>query len=201
MAIAAGVDRACYAKALLSLEDMRVPVFANGGAGADLRGRVARLVGQPPRSSAWPFVALLLTLAPLALAQMPKGYRLWLNEDVTYIVQAEERRAFESLRTDPEREEFIVQFWARRDPTPGTSENEAKEEHYRRIQWANQRCKEPGSDKSGWATEKGRTYIVFGPPDEIEVHPDQNNEQWIYKRINGVGSNVTIEFGARRVRR
>ena len=162
---------------------------------------MARLLGTPPKSSAWPVVALLLSPAPLALAQMPKGYGLWLNEDVTYIVQPEERRAFESLRTDPEREEFIVQFWARRDPTPGTAVNEAKGEHYRRIEWANQRCKEQGSDKPGWATEKGRTYIVFGSPDEIEVHPEQNNEQWFYKKIPGVGANVTIEFGPRRVRR
>ena len=118
----------------------------------------------------------MLTLAPLALAQLPKGYGLWLNEDVPYIVQPEERPAFESLRTDEEREQFI-------------------------IQWANQRCKKPGSNKPGWATEKGRTYIVFGSPDEIEVHPEQNNEQWFYKKIHGVGANVTIEFGPRRVRR
>jgi len=45
------------------------------------------------------------------------------------------------------------------------------------------------------------TYIVYGPPDEMEVHPADNNEQWFYKHIQSVGNNVTIEFGQRRVRR
>lgn len=201
MAIRSGVERGCYAKALLRLEEMRVPALANGWTGTDLRGRVARVLGQPSRTAAWPAVAIvvLAMLAPFAVAQVPKPYSLWLNEDVTYIIQPQERKAFEALRTDPERERFIEQFWERRDPTPTTPyENEAKEEHYRRISWANDRCKEAGSTKPGWATEKGRTYIVFGPPDEIEVHPAENNEKWYYKLIPGVGSNVYFEFGSRR---
>ena len=64
-------------------------------------------------------------------------YIKWLTQDVAYIISNDERKAFKSLQSDPEREHFIEQFWQRRDPTPGTSENEMKEEHYRRIAYVN----------------------------------------------------------------
>ncbi|MFN0104395.1 MAG: GWxTD domain-containing protein [Bryobacteraceae bacterium] len=202
MAIAAGAERAGYAKALLRLEEMRVPALANGGAGSSLRERVARILGYAPSPSPWPAVLILTltaaaSLAPLAFAQQTNPYQKWADQDVTYIIQPEERRAYESLRDNPERERFIEQFWKRRDPTPGTEMNEAKEEHYRRIAYSNERFGEKGSGKSGWQTEKGRTYIVFGPPDEIESHPSVNFEQWFYKTISGVGNNVTFNFGLR----
>jgi len=122
------------------------------------------------------------------------------NEDAVYILQTEERRAFEKLRTDEERNEFIGQFWKRRDPSPSTDLNEAREEHYRRIAYSNERFYDAGSSKPGFLTEKGRTYILFGPADEIESHPMKNYEQWYYKRIPGVGSNVIFEFGTRRAK-
>ena len=65
-------------------------------------------------------------------------YRKWITEDVAYIIQDQERAAFKALQTDDEREQFIKQFWLRRDPTPGTEQNEMKEEHYRRIAYANE---------------------------------------------------------------
>ena len=135
-------------------------------------------------------------------------YRKWLNEDVAYIVTDEERAAFKALQTDDQREEFIQQFWLKRDPTPGTPENEFKEEHYRRIAYANEHF---ASSIPGWKTDRGRIYIQFGPPDEIEDHssggrymrpPEEGGgeiqtvpfQQWRYKYIEGVGNNIVIEF-------
>ena len=99
--------------------------------------------------------------------ELESPYRIWLNQDVAYIITDEERRAFNDLSNDAERESFIEQFWLRRDPTPDTEENEFKEEHYRRIAYANEHF---ASGIPGWKTDRGRTYIVYGPPDEIESH-------------------------------
>jgi GWxTD domain-containing protein len=125
-------------------------------------------------------------------------YRKWLNEDVAYIITGEERAAFERLQADEEREHFIEQFWQRRDPTPGTAANEFKEEHYRRIAFANEHFawKVPG-----WKTDRGRIYITYGPPDDISVgsnYPPPTGtyhyQQWRYRFIEGIGNNVVIEF-------
>jgi GWxTD domain-containing protein len=135
-------------------------------------------------------------------------YRKWLNEDVSYIITDEERQAFRRLQTDDEREQFIEQFWLRRDPTPDTAENEFKEEHYRRIAYANERY---ASGIPGWKADRGRIYITFGPPDEIESHPSGGSyqrpieegggststypfEQWRYRWIEGIGNDIIIEF-------
>jgi len=135
-------------------------------------------------------------------------YKKWLDEDVVYIITDEERKVFKNLSTDEEREQFIEQFWLRRDPTPDTVENEFKEEHYRRIAYANERY---ASGVPGWKTDRGRIYIVYGPPDEIEEHPSGGSysrpmeegggetatypfEQWRYRYLEGIGTNVIIEF-------
>jgi GWxTD domain-containing protein len=135
-------------------------------------------------------------------------YKKWLNEDVAYIITDEERQAFKRLNTDEEREQFIEQFWLRRDPTPDTVENEFKEEHYRRIAYANERF---ASGIPGWKTDRGRIYITFGPPDEIESHPSGGTyerpyeegggttstypfEKWRYRYIEGIGSDINLEF-------
>ena len=140
--------------------------------------------------------------------ELETPYRKWLNEDVTYIITDEERAAFKKLQTDEEREQFIEQFWLRRDPTPDTIENEFKEEHYRRIAYANEHY---ASGIPGWKTDRGRIYITFGPPDEIESHPSGGTyerppeegggttstfpfEQWRYRYIDGIGNDVIIEF-------
>ena len=135
-------------------------------------------------------------------------YKKWLDEDVIYIITDEERRVFKNLSTDEEREQFIEQFWLRRDPTPDTVENEFKEEHYRRIAYANERY---ASGIPGWKSDRGRIYITYGPPDEIEEHPSGGSyerpmeegggetatypfEQWRYRYLEGIGTNVIIEF-------
>ena len=135
-------------------------------------------------------------------------YQKWLNEDVIYIITPEEREAFKQLSNDEERDNFIEAFWQRRDPTPDTEENEYKEEHYRRIAYANEHF---AAGVPGWRTDRGRMYIVFGPADEIESHPSGGTyerpmdegggetstfpfEQWRYRYIEGIGQEVIIEF-------
>ncbi len=142
--------------------------------------------------------------------ELETPYRKWLEEDVLYIITDEEKRAFKNLQTDEEREQFIEQFWLRRDPTPDTMENEYKEEHYRRIAYANERF---ASGIPGWKTDRGRIYITFGPPDEIESRPSGGTyerpweegggttstypfEKWRYRYLEGVGmqTDIVIEF-------
>ncbi len=140
--------------------------------------------------------------------ELETPYKKWLNEDVAYIITDEERKAFKQLNTDEERESFIEQFWLRRDPTPDTEENEFKEEHYRRIAYANEHY---ASGIPGWKTDRGRIYITYGPPDEIESHPSGGSyerpieegggetstypfEKWRYRYIEGIGSDINIEF-------
>ena len=140
--------------------------------------------------------------------ELESPYRKWLNEDVSYIITDEERAAFKRLQTDEEREQFIENFWLRRDPTPDTVENEFKEEHYRRIAYANEHF---ASGVPGWKTDRGRIYIVYGPPDEIEDHssggfyerpPEEGGgetstypfQQWRYRYVEGIGNNVILEF-------
>jgi GWxTD domain-containing protein len=140
--------------------------------------------------------------------ELATPYRKWLNEDVAYIITDEERSAFLRLQTDEEREQFIENFWLRRDPSPDTVENEFKEEHYRRIAYANEHY---ASGIPGWKTDRGRIYITYGPADEIEDHssggsyerpPEEGGgetstfpfQQWRYRYIEGVGTNIIIEF-------
>jgi GWxTD domain-containing protein len=140
--------------------------------------------------------------------ELETPYKKWLNEDVTYIITDEERTAFKRLNTDEEREQFIEQFWLRRDPTPDTEENEFKEEHYRRIAYTNEHY---ASGIPGWKTDRGRIYIIYGPPDEIDSHPSGGSyerpmeegggetstypfEDWRYRYIEGIGNDVNIEF-------
>lgn len=140
--------------------------------------------------------------------ELETPYKKWLNEDVIYIITDEERQAFKRLNTDEEREQFIEQFWLRRDPTPDTEENEFKEEHYRRIAYTNEHY---ASGIPGWKTDRGRIYIIYGPPDEIDSHPSGGSyerpmeegggetstypfEDWRYRYIEGIGNDVNIEF-------
>lgn len=132
----------------------------------------------------------------------------WLRADVKYIITEEERTVFEKLTTDEEKEKFIEQFWYRRDPEVRTAVNEFKEEHYRRIAYANEHFE---AGLPGWKTDRGRIYIAYGPPDEIESHPSGGRytrplyegggqtetfpfEIWRYRHIEGLGPNVILEF-------
>lgn len=135
-------------------------------------------------------------------------WKKWLNEDVVYIITDEERNAFKHLQTDEEREQFVEQFWRRRDPTPDTEENEYKEELYRRIAYANEHY---ASGIPGWKTDRGMIYIKYGPADEVDSHPSGGSyqrpyqegggetstypfEDWRYRYLDGIGSDINIEF-------
>jgi GWxTD domain-containing protein len=135
-------------------------------------------------------------------------WKKWMNEDVLYIITDEEKQAFKRLKTDEERQQFVEAFWQRRDPTPDTEENEYKEEHYRRIAYANDHY---ASGIPGWKTDRGMIYIKYGPPDEIESHPSGGSyqrpyqegggetstypfEDWRYRYLDGIGTNINIEF-------
>jgi len=137
-----------------------------------------------------------------------KVYQRWMDEDVRWIITDEERKAFKTLKTDEERETFIEQFWARRDPDPDTPENEYKEEYAARIAYANQHF---ASGIPGWKTDRGRIYIMFGPPDSKETHPAGGQYQrpthegggststypfeiWFYRHLDNVGDGLEIEF-------
>ena len=140
--------------------------------------------------------------------ELSKVYKKWLDEDVVYIITDEERAAFKQLSNDEERDQFIEAFWQRRDPTPDTEENEYKEEHYARIAYANEHF---AAGVPGWKTDRGRIYIVYGKPDEIDSHPSGGTyerpieegggetstypfEDWRYRYIEGIGQEVIIEF-------
>jgi GWxTD domain-containing protein len=134
-------------------------------------------------------------------------YQKWLTEDVRYIITPEENDAFLLLPSDQRRDEFIAAFWDRRNPIPGAAENRYKEEHYRRLAYANTHF---AANVPGWRTDRGHIYIQYGPPDEIEAHPSGTHErpieegggttsvypfeEWRYRHINGFGDNVVIEF-------
>src|SRR5579863_3932362 len=140
--------------------------------------------------------------------EVSKTYKKWLEEDVVWIITDEERAAFKQLSNDEERDNFIEAFWQRRDPTPDTEENEYKEEHYQRIAYANEHF---AAGVPGWRTDRGRMYIMYGKPDEIESHPSGGTyerpmeegggetstfpfEDWRYRYIEGIGQEVIIEF-------
>ena len=142
------------------------------------------------------------------LKELDTQYRQWLNEDVVYIISPEERQAFLQLDTNEEREQFIEQFWLRRSSNPDLPDNDFKEEHYRRIAYANEHF---ASGIPGWKTDRGRMYIMWGPADEVESHPTGGTydrpveegggststypwETWRYRYMEGIGENVIWEF-------
>ena len=135
-------------------------------------------------------------------------YKKWLDEDVRWIITPEEERAFKSLANDEERDQFIEQFWLRRNPNPDSPENEFKDEHYARIEYANEHF---AAGKPGWMTDRGHIYIAYGKPDNIDSHPSGGSyerpmdegggntstfpfEIWHYRYLEGVGDNIDIEF-------
>ncbi len=176
--------------------------------------------GQMKRRSALLSLFALILLSANALAQdkpdlekqrreeAADRYRKWLDEDVVYIITDEERGVFEGLSTDDERDAFIEQFWFRRDPDPETAENEFREEHYRRLAYANDHF---SIGVPGWKSDRGRIYIINGPPDSTEHH-DQGEqyyrpnsegggvtttyawEVWSYRNLPGIGDGIDIEF-------
>jgi GWxTD domain-containing protein len=147
--------------------------------------------------------------AQKAVRQELKGaYKTWLNQDVVWIISDDETKAFKNLSNDEERDAFIENFWLRRNPNPDSPENEFREEHYRRIAYANEHF---AAGKPGWKTDRGHIYISFGKPDSIDSHPAGGQYQrpmeegggststfpfevWHYRYLEGIGENIDLEF-------
>jgi len=140
--------------------------------------------------------------------ELKEAYKKWISNDVLYIITDDEKKAFKALATDEERENFIEQFWRRRDPNPDTEENEYREQYYERIAYANEHF---ASGIPGWRTDRGRIYIAWGKPDSVESHPSGGSydrpsyegggstttypfEIWYYRHLEGIGTGLEIEF-------
>jgi GWxTD domain-containing protein len=147
-------------------------------------------------------------LVQQAVSNLPELDQEWLQEDAVYIISPEERCAFLLLAQPEEREQFISQFWLRRNPNPDVPGNDYEEEHYRRIIFSNDHF---ATDIPGWKTERGRAYIVYGPPDQVESHSaineplrnvdlftrngiNQPGDWWKYNYLEGIGANVVLDF-------
>ena len=173
------------------------------------------------RSSALTLATLFFVFSLTALAQKDEKkpaqlqkeeqldyFKKWLEEDVVYIITPEEKEVLTSLTTEEEKEHFVEQFWRRRDSDPRTALNEFKEEHYRRIAYANDRFH---WGKAGWRTDRGRVYIMFGPPDGQKTNAGGSTyyrpaeegggstitypfEVWFYRHLPGIGSGIEVEF-------
>jgi GWxTD domain-containing protein len=148
----------------------------------------------------------LLALSAFAVAQIKRPekvliedggvpvYRTWLADDVRWIIRPEEQAAFRQLQNDEERDNFVEQFWTRRDPTPDTEENEYKDEHYRRLFYANEQF---GEKVAGRLTDRGRAYARYGRPDSRESFNAADGapiERWRYRYIEGIGQEQILEF-------
>lgn len=218
-------DRVSYAEVLIEFASKgSIAGFAGVpmASGRTVAGRVERMLRgdsvAPQTTSLLRRAALIAAFVPLVAvaagfwqvraAQRPPQAEptnfltRWPEEEVPYLIAAEERDAFQRLRTDQEREQFINAFWLRRDPTPFTPNNEYRDEYYRRIAVVNQRF---SAGIPGWRTDRGRIWIMYGPPEEIETHAQGGTgqqgrtntfpfEQWRYRSIEGLGNNITLEF-------
>ena len=141
-----------------------------------------------------------------AASPLPAPYQKWLDEDVLYIITDEERAEFAKLESDTQRDKFIEDFWQGRSPKATPNANPFKEEHYRRLAYVNQHF---AANLPGWKTDRGRIYILYGPPDEREEHSAEmkpnlspgasssrgyRSETWLYHFIQGLGRNVFFDF-------
>jgi GWxTD domain-containing protein len=186
--LSTGADPGLYATTLHSLEQARprLAMAATGGAPEARIRRILGVPGKPGLSTAPLLVVFSLAAAFLAAQTAPQqSYSKWLNEEVQYIIKNDERQAFQSLQSDNERTRFIEQFWLRRGPA-------AQQEHYRRLAYT--------AAHFGPKTDRARIYITYGPPDEIDSHPQGDAtvpnpwEEWRYRYIAGMGDHVKILF-------
>lgn len=208
-----------YALALTTLEENRAAgrgpaVAAQGGNPVK---RIRRLLYPRPSGALAPFLAagILIATAVVSLAgwkasvqqnqphangqsvekTLPSVYAKWVDGPISYFMTPQEKAAFLKLATNEERDGFIKQFWARRNPRPGSSTNVLKVEFYRRVAFANRRFAYSGVP--GWKTDRGHVYICYGPPDEINFFPNGTpypHARWTYKHIIGIGDNVVFRF-------
>jgi GWxTD domain-containing protein len=159
-------------------------------------------------------IGAILVLFVLSRAAQAGGqkeadkYDQWLKEEVKLLITPEEEAAFKKLSGDEEKDRFIELFWTKRDPSPGSQENEFKDEWYKRLDYVT-KTYSSGSVSRGWHTDMGRVYMIFGPPfrvrageggpkadpsggTQIEAPP----EMWMYQPMPALGLNsaFTITF-------
>jgi GWxTD domain-containing protein len=107
-------------------------------------------------------------------------------DQAKYIAEREEVQTWKKLNLEGKRE-YIKEFWASRDETPGTPANEFKEEYMGRVQLVNNLFR--GAFREGWKTDRGRIMLVYGKPDEIERFPASSDAKeyhyWHYYSIQG----------------
>jgi len=158
----------------------------------------AALVGLCILAPAQPYNSQRPVGSPKESNHLPFEYQRWLDQDVRWIITSDERTAFIRLSSNADRDQFVEEFWLRRDPTPDTPENEYKKEHYRRLAYANMHF---AAATPGWETDRGRTYIVYGPPDGIKVQParliddfGKPAELWHYRSIPGYEKDMDLKF-------
>ena len=166
------------------------------------------------RTTSLVFAFAIAAQASLQCFVAPVDFGRWLYEEVAWIITPEERKAFLALGTAQERAKFEAEFWKRRAfNTTQESAESARKEHYRRLAHANRTFQT--DDTPGWKTDRGRVWILHGPPDEIRAYPngpvghrrylrDRPNgyhmatpyayEQWFYLEIEGFGGDVELEF-------
>ena len=216
-AVKIGGNPLAYAKALSSLEDHRssLPMVALGANGGVLTMRIRRLLGQKKSLVVSRLAASTLLAAVVAAGlcvvtvvraqaeansqqansvaasqDLPPMYQQWVDEDVRWIITPQERAAYLKLTSDAERNDFIQQFWERRNPSPGAAINRFKQEHYQRIAYANRHF---AAGVPGWETDRGRILILYGRPDSIDSFPlgsgsAKPREIWHYRSINEISS-------------
>lgn len=183
--------------------------------GGTLMKRIPCLLHPKRPKGAWaPMLAgaILVATAAVGLAELPQArprlmtperqarpaesspYQKWLAGPVSYIISPRERAAFERLTTDEERDQFIRQFWERRNPLPGSGTNNFKEEFHRRVKFANAHF---AFGHPGWMSDRGHMYLLYGPPDEIQFHPNSTPYHfsvWKYQYLPGLGEDVVFVF-------
>jgi GWxTD domain-containing protein len=149
-----------------------------------------RLLSLRPRLLSSILLLLSLSLSLHAVdptKNLSPRYRHWINEEVNYIIESEERKQFLVLSSDAERENFIKLFWEARNPSPGSDVNEYREEHYRRLAYANQYFGNINA-QDGWRTDRGHIYIVLGEPKQKANYPESHNVRplqiWFYEGAN-----------------
>jgi len=120
---------------------------------------------------------------------LPPQYKKWLDEEIVYIITPKEKAVFLQLKTDNDRDLFIEAFWKQRNPSPTKERNEFKDEHYKRIEYANRNFGEAAIP--GWKTDRGRIYIILGRPNSVQTYEGASSLYpiivWFYQEMGQHG--------------
>ena len=111
-----------------------------------------------------------------------------------YIASEPEKDRYEALSTTEAKREFMYTFWRARDENPSDERNQYFLDYLKRLAESND--KYSAAKKDGWKTDRGRVYLIYGPPSEIERYPNQIEskpyEIWRYESLEG---GVSFVFG------